>query len=105
LPRQLSDDLSQSKRLLAMLIYRDEHDKAATQRTLADVVASTLSSASKPASIRDGHPPRWPSPNHLVSRHCGPPCAWTSFRMSWESKWAVRLKPQGSRDTDVSRYA
>ena len=25
-----------------MLIYRDEQDKAATQRTLADVVASTL---------------------------------------------------------------
>jgi hypothetical protein len=25
-----------------MLIYRDEHDKAATQRTLADVDAATL---------------------------------------------------------------
>jgi hypothetical protein len=25
-----------------MLIYRDEHDREATQRTLADIVAATL---------------------------------------------------------------
>jgi hypothetical protein len=25
-----------------MLIYRDEHDRTATQRTLADIVAATL---------------------------------------------------------------
>jgi integrase len=33
---------SRHKTLATMLIYRDEHDKAATQRTLADVVAGTL---------------------------------------------------------------
>lgn len=33
---------SRHKTLATMLIYRDEHDKAATQRTLAEVVASTL---------------------------------------------------------------
>jgi hypothetical protein len=33
---------SRHRLLATMLIYRDEHDKAATQRTLADVVASTL---------------------------------------------------------------
>jgi hypothetical protein len=33
---------SRHKTLATMLVYRDEHDKAATQRTLADVVASTL---------------------------------------------------------------
>jgi len=31
-----------------MLIYRDEHDRASTQRQLADVVASTLVEASNP---------------------------------------------------------
>jgi integrase/recombinase XerC len=34
---------SRHKTLATMLIYRDEHDKAVTQRTLADVVANTLS--------------------------------------------------------------
>jgi hypothetical protein len=33
---------SRHKTLATMLIYRDEHDREATQRTLADVVASTL---------------------------------------------------------------
>jgi integrase len=33
---------SRHKTLATMLIYRDEHDKAATQRTLAEVVAGTL---------------------------------------------------------------
>jgi integrase/recombinase XerC len=33
---------SRHRTLATMLVYRDEHDKAATQRTLADVVASTL---------------------------------------------------------------
>jgi integrase/recombinase XerC len=33
---------SRHRTLATMLIYRDEHDKAATQRTLADVVAGTL---------------------------------------------------------------
>jgi hypothetical protein len=33
---------SRHKTLATMLIYRDEHDKAQTQRTLADVVASAL---------------------------------------------------------------
>jgi hypothetical protein len=33
---------SRHRTLATMLIYRDEHDKAATQRTLADVVAKTL---------------------------------------------------------------
>lgn len=33
---------SRHKTLATMLIYRDEHDKAATQKTLADVVAGTL---------------------------------------------------------------
>jgi hypothetical protein len=32
---------------ITMLIYRDEHDRSATQRTLADVVASTLLPAEK----------------------------------------------------------
>jgi hypothetical protein len=35
---------SRHRTLATMLIYRDEHDKAATQRTLADVVGSTLTS-------------------------------------------------------------
>jgi hypothetical protein len=33
---------SRHKTLATMLNYRDEHDKAVTQRTLADVVAKTL---------------------------------------------------------------
>jgi hypothetical protein len=33
---------SRHRSLAPMLIYRDEHDKAAAQRTLADVVAQTL---------------------------------------------------------------
>lgn len=33
---------SRHRTLATMLIYRDEHDRAATQRTLADVVASSL---------------------------------------------------------------
>lgn len=33
---------SRHRALATMLIYRDEHDRAATQRTLADVVAATL---------------------------------------------------------------
>lgn len=33
---------SRHRTLATMLIYRDEHDRAATQRTLADVVASAL---------------------------------------------------------------
>jgi hypothetical protein len=41
---------SQHRTLATMLIYRDEHDKAAVQRTLADVVAS--SSACKPSPGR-----------------------------------------------------
>jgi integrase/recombinase XerC len=38
---------SRHKTLATMLIYRDEHDKAATQKTLADVVASTLTEGRK----------------------------------------------------------
>jgi integrase len=33
---------SRHKTLATMLIYRDEHDRETAQRTLADVVASTL---------------------------------------------------------------
>jgi hypothetical protein len=33
---------SRHKALATMLIYRDEHDRAATHRTLADVVARTV---------------------------------------------------------------
>jgi len=33
---------SRHRTLATMLIYRDEHDRAATQRTLADIVAATL---------------------------------------------------------------
>ena len=37
-----AEHFSRHRTLATMLVYRDEHDKAATQRTLADVVASTL---------------------------------------------------------------
>ncbi len=30
-----------------MLIYRDEHDKAQTHRTLADIVAKTLTTSAR----------------------------------------------------------
>jgi integrase/recombinase XerC len=43
---------SRHKTLATMLIYRDEHDKAATQRTLADVVASTLSGPGETGGAR-----------------------------------------------------
>ena len=33
---------SRHRTLATMLIYRDEHDRAAAQRTIADVVAATL---------------------------------------------------------------
>ncbi len=35
---------NQARTLATMLVYRDEHDRAITQRTLADVVAATLAS-------------------------------------------------------------
>lgn len=38
---------SRHKALATMLIYRDEHDRAAVQKTLADVVADTLTDAKK----------------------------------------------------------
>jgi hypothetical protein len=33
---------SRHRTLATMLIYRDEHDREATQRSLADIVAATL---------------------------------------------------------------
>jgi integrase len=33
---------SRHKTLATMLVYRDEHDRDKTQRTLADIVAATL---------------------------------------------------------------
>jgi integrase len=38
---------SRHRTLATMLIYRDEHDRAQTQRTLADIVANTLSPSSR----------------------------------------------------------
>jgi integrase len=38
---------SRHRTLTKMLIYRDEHDRTSTQRTLADLVAATLEPEAK----------------------------------------------------------
>jgi integrase len=41
---------SRHRTLATMLVYRDEHDKAGAQRTIADVVASTLVTTRAPSA-------------------------------------------------------
>jgi integrase len=40
---------SRHRTLATMLIYRDEHDREATQRTLCDIVAATLTVPGRPS--------------------------------------------------------
>ena len=62
---------SPHRTLATTLIYRDEHDKAATQRTLADVVAGALAHLHTARPIPREHSGSLPRHSRVTERYAG----------------------------------